>query len=66
MARGDLLCPIDGTIMGLPTWSILGDPAERGETEDHIHIVPTNDFLCVNGHRWRATAGQNLTLGRVR
>ena len=56
MARGDLLCPLDGLVLGLPRIGPFPgtDLVRGGEIGRHVHMQPTGTFVCANGHRWRA------------
>ncbi len=54
MARGDLLCPIDGTVLGLPNWQFRGGGTDF-DVGGHAHVSFAGTFTCTNGHRWQAT-----------
>jgi len=53
MARGDLLCPIDGEVLALPIYVRVGEAGTDTEVGDHIHMGITLNATCVNGHTWR-------------
>lgn len=66
MARGDLLCPICGQILGLPVAALRpGSVADvlAKDVGNHCHVAVDGDFTCVNAHRWRITG--DLILERV-
>jgi len=63
MARGDLLCPIDGSILGLPTWTYRG-PALADEAGTHAHLHFLGTLTCANGHRFRVASESELILER--
>lgn len=51
MARGDLLCPVDGLILGLPTMTVRqGQDPARLAVGDHVHLAVTGTLACANGH----------------
>jgi hypothetical protein len=66
MARGDLLCPIDNTILGLPNWILTGNPQPADlDLGSHVHMRFVATFTCSNGHRWRAQTDSALIMERI-
>lgn len=67
MARGDLLCPIDNTVLGLPNWQTRGNSSgsDLEPQGGHVHIFFAGTFTCSNGHRWRAASGSDLMIERI-
>ncbi len=65
MARGDMLCPICGQILGLVTQAVRTgtDVTRDGVVGSHIHVVTSGDFTCSNTHRWQISG--DLFLQRV-
>jgi hypothetical protein len=64
MARGDLVCPIDGLVLGLPNWQYRGG-TNAAETNDHFHITFVGTFDCNNGHRYQVEAGSRIVMQRI-
>ena len=61
MARGDISCPIDGTILTLPAFTrIVQDqtPNEELTVGSHVHFTVTANGVCSNGHRWVIEDGE--------
>jgi hypothetical protein len=66
MARGDLLCPICGAILGLPSWQNRGNPTPAElDVGSHIHMFFPGSFVCSNGHRWQCGPDAGLVLTRI-
>jgi hypothetical protein len=67
MAPGDLLCPLDGTILGLPNWTYRGGPPHLDSIApgEHAHVFFIGTFTCSNGHRWQAKEGSDLVMERI-
>lgn len=65
MARGDMLCPVCGGVLGLPNWQYRGGMPDAADTTSHVHMSFTATFTCSQGHRWRAVPDSTLILERV-
>lgn len=53
MARGDLLCPLDSLVLGLPGGSLRGVSVRDGVVGGHLHWAIDVTLTCANGHRWK-------------
>jgi hypothetical protein len=56
MTRSDLICPLDGLVLGLPSAVIKQDTdlAKDAAVGGHVHLPIDVTLFCANGHRWRA------------
>jgi hypothetical protein len=61
MARGDLLCPIDGLVLGLPSPVLRGNVAT--DADKHLHLDIDLTATCAGGHTWHLEGG--LVVERV-
>lgn len=52
MARGDITCPIDGTVMTLPAFTRLSQDTTNAQVGDHVHYTVSANGVCAQGHRW--------------
>lgn len=64
MARGDIICPIDGTVLTLPSFTRLPQDTTNPQVGDHVHYTVTANGVCSQGHRFVIEDG-DITYRRI-